>query len=86
MAEKFLFVKPEYVNWSICSDLKGGNNEYISSGSNGLRCPASPESRFNERWGAADWTFSKDANGIGGHYRARGEVVVSCSTCGLSTD
>ena len=44
VAERFLFVRPGLNSWSICSDLSS-YKRYIRSGSNGLRCPASPESK-----------------------------------------
>ena len=84
VAERFLFVKPGFVNWSICSDLSSGKS-YIKSGSNGLRCPASPENKLNEYFNIEDWKFNKAADGEGGDFE-EGGVVVSCSTCGLSTD
>ena len=83
VAERFLFVKLGFVNWSICSDLSSGKS-YIKSGSNGLRCPASPESKYNELFNIEDWEFNKDADGEGDNF-AKGGIVVSCSTCGLST-
>ena len=83
VAERFLSVKLGFVNWSICSDLSS-YKRYIRSGSNGLRCPASPESKFNERFNNEDWEFNRDANGESGYFE-KGGVVVSCSTCGLST-
>ena len=83
VAERFLFVKSGEVCWTICSDLSS-YKRYIRSGSNGLRCPASPESKVNEKSNIEDWEFNKDADGEGDNF-AKGGVVVSCSTCGLST-
>ena len=83
VAERFLLVKPGKVSWSICSDLSS-DKRYIRSGSAGLRCPASPESKINKRLNKEDWEFNKDADGEGDDF-AKGGVVVSCSICGLST-
>ena len=83
VAERFLFVRPDKVNWSISSDLNS-DKRYVRSGSAGLRCPASPESKFNELFNIEDWEFNMDADGKGDNF-AEGGVVVSCSTCGLST-
>ena len=84
VAGRFLFVRPDKVSWSISSDLRSGDKRYIKSGSAGLRCPASPESKFNERFNIEDWEFNMNANGEGGDFE-KGGVVVSCITCGLST-
>ena len=83
VAERFLFLKSGWVSWSISSDLSS-DKRYIRSGSAGLRCPASPESKFNEQCNIEDWEFNKDADGEGDDF-AKGGVVVSCSICGLST-
>ena len=83
VAERFLLVKPGEVCWTISSDLSS-DKRYIRSGSAGLRCPASPESKINKRLNKEDWEFNKDADGEGDDF-AKGGVVVSCSICGLST-
>ena len=83
VAERFLFVRPIEVSWSISSDLSS-DKMYIRSGSAGLRCPASPESKFNEYCNIEDWEFNRDADSECDNF-AKGGVVVSCSTCGLST-
>ena len=54
----YLFVKPDYNNWRIWSDLKG-EKRFIRSGSAGLRCPARPESKFSKRSNTNDWSFNK---------------------------
>ena len=48
------------------------------SGSAGLRCPASPESKFNKRDNINDWSFNK-AGEDGEENWEEGGVVVSCS-------
>ena len=85
MAERFLLVNPDFVVWTISSDLRSSSDKrYIKSGSAGLRCPASPESKLDERFNTEDWVFNRNANGDGFEFE-KGGVVVSCTTCGLST-
>ena len=74
-AEKFLFVRPGTISWSIRPDLKG-NKAYMkefwsSEGVDGHRCPAIAN--------AKDWVFNTNADGKGANFEL-GEVVLSCST------
>ena len=75
--DRYLFVKPGKVAWSICPDLKG-ENWYIRSGNAGPRCPASPESKFNKRWNQNDWSFNK-AGEDGKDDWKEGGIIVKCS-------
>ena len=74
-AERFLFVRPGTISWSICPDLKGDTiymEELWSSESvDGHRCPAIA----NEK----DWGFNTNGDGEGDSIDV-GEVVLSCST------
>ena len=83
VAERFLFLKPGTFVWSIRSDLNS-NKMYIQSGSVWTICPASPESKFNEICDIEDWQFNEDTSGEGSDFE-EGGIVVSCSTCCLST-
>ena len=40
--------------------------------------------KYSELFNTQDWEFNKDADGEGDNF-AKGGIVVSCSTCGLST-
>ena len=82
----YLFVKPGYSHWSICSDLKGWiftsdlkpKKRNIISGSAGLICPASPESKFSRRDDNNDWSFNK-AGDFDKEDWEEGGVVVQCT-------
>ena len=75
----YLFVKPGKVNWGIWSDLKG-KKRFIRSGTAGLRCPASPESKFSKRFMDEfnDWSFNKAGENDKEDWE-EGGVVVQCT-------
>ena len=72
----YLFVKPGSTVWAIWSDLKG-EKRFIMSGSAGLRCPASPESKFSKMFDINDWLFNKAVEDDKEDFE-EGGVVVSC--------
>ena len=80
----YLFVKPDMVNWGIWSDLTG-ENRFIRSGSAGLRCPASPESKFNKSFNQSDWQFNKAGEDDEEDWE-EGGVVVRCIVHNQSSD
>ena len=72
----YLFVKSGRVNWGIWSDLKG-EQRFIRSSSSGLRCPASPESKFSKSFDTSDWQFNKAGEDDWTNWE-EGGVVVQC--------
>ena len=78
----YLFVKPGKVDWSIWSDLRD-KKRFIRSGSAGLRCPASPESKFSKRFldESNDWSFNKAGEDDEEDWKdwREGGVVVQCT-------
>jgi len=84
-ADFYLFVKPGLVNWSICSDLDG-KERYIRSGSAGLRCVASPESKINKckMFNLNNWSFNKAEKDEEEDWEKRG-IVVQCNVHDQST-
>ena len=62
-----------------------GEKRFIRSGSAGLRCPASPESKFNKRFDTNDWSFNKAGEDDKEDWE-EGGVVVSCSVHDQTTD
>ena len=75
--ECYLFVKLDDASWSIWSDLIG-ETRYIRSGNAGLRCPASPESKFSRPLDANDWAFNKAGEDAEEDWE-EGGIVVRCS-------
>ena len=75
-ADRYLFVKPGKPNWGIFSDLKGEKG-FIRSGSAGLRCPASPESKFSKIGDINNWSFNKAGEDAEENFK-EGGVVVRC--------
>ena len=78
--QRYLFVKPDMVNWSIRSTLDA-EKEFISSGSAGESCPAHPSNfsinnRSNKQQNS--WDFNKAGENKDEKYE-EGEVVVRCS-------
>ena len=73
-ADRYLFVS--YRSWEIFSDLKV-EKMFIRSGSAGLRCPASPESKFSKRSDINDWSFNKAGEDDEEDWE-EGGVVVRC--------
>ena len=76
-ADRYLFVKPGWSSWAIWSDMNG-EKVFISSGSAGLRCPASPESRSSKRVDINDWLFNKAGEDDAEDWE-EGGVVVQCT-------
>ena len=74
----YLCVKPGYSSWRIWSDLKG-KKRFIRSGSAGLRCPASPESKFSKLFKRNDWSFNKAGEDDEEEDWKEGGVVVRCT-------
>jgi len=72
----YLFVRHGWSDWSIWSDLEGSKS-YIISGSAGLRCPASPESKSSRY--RMDWSFNTAVEDDDEDDWVEGGVVVSCS-------
>ena len=73
----YLFVKPGKVDWSIWSDLRD-KKRFIRSGSAGLRCPASPESKSNKEEDTIDWAFNKAGDDEEEVWEEEG-VIVRCT-------
>ena len=62
-----------------------GEKRFIRSGSAGLRCPASPESKINKSFDINDWSFNESGDGGGFDFK-EGGVVVQCAVHDQSSD
>ena len=79
-------MKPGKVKWSIWSDLDA-KERYIRSGSAGLRCVGSPESKVNKCKRIElfnNWSFNKAEEDEEEDWEKRG-VVVQCNVHDQST-
>ena len=75
----YLFVKPGWISWTICSSLKAGK-VYINSGSAGQPCPAHPRNAPNLSQGFKEWKFNRaDDNDVYSRDWEEGGVVIRCS-------
>ena len=78
-ADRYLFVKPGRVNWSIRSSLDA-EKELIHSGSAGESCPAHPSNFFchQQSFKQNNWRFNKAGENQEEKFE-EGGVVVRCS-------
>ena len=75
----YLFVKPDWLSWSIWSSLKA-EKVFIDSGSAGQACPAHPRNAPNLAQGYKEWKFNKaEDNDVMSRDWEEGGVVVHCS-------
>ena len=78
--DRYLFVKPDKLNWSIRSSLDA-EKELIASGSAGESCPAHPSNFFLHKRSTNinNWQFNKAGENQGENFE-EGGVIVRCST------
>ena len=77
--DRYLFVKPGMIIWSIRSSLDA-EKSFIESGSAGESCPAHPSnlSRHKQSFNVNNWQFNKASENQEGKFE-EGGVVVRCS-------